>query len=125
MTTTEETMMIVPCPCTLIEQDEDCPVGYPSLICGVCDGIGIATIEQVTALACEMIKIASDIGEPDDPFAAWETIELLKSRKEMYIFGHYSKHRLSDGVFLPLSCYVPTGKDYTTVPLYALKGDLT
>jgi hypothetical protein len=29
-----------PCPCTLIEQDETCPVGYPSLLCEECDGKG-------------------------------------------------------------------------------------
>lgn len=70
----------VPCPCTLIEQDEDCPVGYPSTICGICKGKGHTTPDQVTALACEMIKIASDVGEPDDPFAAWESIDLVKSQ---------------------------------------------
>lgn len=70
----------VSCPCTLIEQDEDCPIGYPSMICGICEGNGHTTQEQVTALACEMIKIASDVGEPEDPFAAWESIELLKSQ---------------------------------------------
>ncbi|MBD9635928.1 hypothetical protein IB277_06425 [Ensifer sp. ENS07] len=69
----------VPCPCTLIEQDEDCPVGYPSMICGVCKGTGNTTPEQVSALACEMIKIASDMGEPEDPFAAWESISLIQS----------------------------------------------
>lgn len=37
----------------------------------------------------------------------------------LMLVGHWSKHRLSDGVFLPLACYVPTGPDYTTVPLYA------
>ena len=29
-----------PCPCTLIEQDESCPVGFPSLLCDTCDGKG-------------------------------------------------------------------------------------
>ena len=72
----------VPCPCTLIEQDEDTPIGYPSLLCGICDGKGHTTQEQVTALACEMIKIASDVGEPEDPFAAWETIDLFKSQND-------------------------------------------
>lgn len=72
----------VACPCTLIEQDEDCPVGYPSLLCGACDGKGHTTQEQVTALACEMIKIASDNGGPEDPFAAWESIDLIKSQHE-------------------------------------------
>ncbi|MGC4409595.1 hypothetical protein D4A92_19820 [Rhizobium rosettiformans] len=71
---------LVPCPCTLIEQDEDCPIGYPSLLCGICEGKGHTTQEQVTALACEMIKIASDIGEPEDPYAAWESVDLIKSQ---------------------------------------------
>lgn len=70
----------VPCPCTLIEQDDDCPVGYPSMICGICEGTGDTTPEKVTALACEMIKIASDMGEPEDPFAAWESVDLIKSQ---------------------------------------------
>lgn len=72
----------VACPCTTFEQDEDCPVGYPSMLCGVCKGTGNTTQEQVTALACEMIKIASDIGGPEDPFAAWESIDLIKSQHE-------------------------------------------
>lgn len=29
------------CECTSIQQDESCPVGYPSLLCEVCDGKGI------------------------------------------------------------------------------------
>lgn len=29
------------CPCTMIEQDETCPVGFPSLLCEACDGRGI------------------------------------------------------------------------------------
>lgn len=28
----------------------------------------------------ELLKIAADLGEPDDPFAAWESIELLKTQ---------------------------------------------
>lgn len=30
----------LPCSCTMIEQDETCPVGYPSLLCEECDGKG-------------------------------------------------------------------------------------
>lgn len=30
----------LPCPCTMIKQDETCPVGYPSLLCEDCDGKG-------------------------------------------------------------------------------------
>lgn len=49
------------------------------MLCGICNGTGNTTQEQVTALAVEMLKIASDVGEPEDPFAAWESIELIKS----------------------------------------------
>ncbi|CAK7259120.1 MULTISPECIES: hypothetical protein [unclassified Shinella] len=68
------------CPCTTIEQDEDCPVGYPSLLCGACKGTGYTAPETVAALAAEMLRVASDMGEPEDPFAAWETIDLIKSQ---------------------------------------------
>lgn len=34
----------MPCTCTMIEQDETCPVGYPSLICDACDGKGHVNI---------------------------------------------------------------------------------
>lgn len=29
-----------PCHCTTIQQDETCPIGYPSLVCEDCDGKG-------------------------------------------------------------------------------------
>lgn len=70
------------CPCTTIEQDEDCPVGYPSLLCGACKGTGHAPEATVTALAAEMLRIASDMGEPEDPFATWESIDLIKSQRD-------------------------------------------
>lgn len=83
------------CPCTTIEQDEDCPVGYPSLLCGACKGTGRTQESTVTALAAEMLRIASDMGEPEDPFAAWETIDLIKSqndqlRKALEPFAKYA-----------------------------------
>lgn len=71
----------VECPCTTFEQDEDCPIGYPSMLCSSCDGTGLATVETVAALAAEMLKIAEQVDELEDPFAAWETIELLKSQQ--------------------------------------------
>lgn len=74
--------ILTECPCTTIEQDEDCPVGYPSLLCGACKGTGYTAPETVTALAAEMLRIASDIGEPEDPFAAWESIDLIKSQND-------------------------------------------
>lgn len=70
----------IDCPCTTFEQDEDCPVGYPSLLCAACDGKGIAPIDKVVAFAAEMMKVADQVGELEDPFAAWETIDLIKSQ---------------------------------------------
>lgn len=64
---------MINCPCTTFEQDEDCPIGYPSMLCSACDGTGQAPVEKVVALAAEMLRIASDIGEPEDPFSAWES----------------------------------------------------
>jgi hypothetical protein len=72
----------IPCPCTTFEQDEDCYIGFPSLLCSACDGKGVADIETVTALAAEMLKVAEQVGELEDPFAAWESIELLKSQND-------------------------------------------
>lgn len=88
-----------PCPCTLIEQDESCPIGYPSMICGVCRGIGSTTPEQVTALACEMIKISSDIGEPEDPFAAWESIDLIRTERAHF----YKQFQVAWAALTPVS----------------------
>ncbi|TCQ80007.1 hypothetical protein EDF68_10352 [Ochrobactrum sp. BH3] len=31
----------VDCTCTKVQQDEACPVGYPSLLCEICDGKGV------------------------------------------------------------------------------------
>lgn len=89
----------VPCPCTPIERDEDCPVGYPSLLCGVCEGTGNTTPEQVTALACEMLKIASDTGGPEDPFATWETIDLIKTERDHF----YKQLQIAWAALTPVS----------------------
>jgi transposase-like protein len=56
--------------------------GYPSLFCGACEGTGRAPEATVIALAPEMLRIASEIGEPEDPFAAWESIDLIKSQND-------------------------------------------
>lgn len=72
----------VECPCTTFEQDETCPVGSPSLLCGACGGKGVVKAETVIALATEMLKVAEQVDELEDPFAAWETVDLLKSENE-------------------------------------------
>lgn len=33
--------LLVDCDCTKIAQDETCPVGYPSLLCEMCNGRGV------------------------------------------------------------------------------------
>lgn len=116
----------VACPCTLIEQDEDCPVGYPSMLCGVCKGTGNTTQEQVTALACEMIKIASDMGGPEDPFAAWESIDLIKTqhdrmRKALEPFAEVAGR--FDGV--PVSAILPQQCWFTPYSLREARAALT
>jgi len=72
----------IACPCTTFDQGEECPVGYPSLLCSVCHGKGTAPTEAVVALAAEMMKIGEQVGELEDPFAAWESIDLIKSQNE-------------------------------------------
>ena len=69
----------VACPCTMFEQDESCPEGYPSLLCGVCNGTGTTSREKVAALAAEMLRIANDLGEPEDPFVAWGKMQHLNA----------------------------------------------
>jgi hypothetical protein len=41
------------CPCTKIQQDETCPVGYPSLLCEICDGKGVVQPSAARELALE------------------------------------------------------------------------
>lgn len=49
------------CECTKIEQDETCPVGYPSLLCDVCDGKGVvADVKPFAYLAWKQGRIAID-----------------------------------------------------------------
>ncbi|KQY71327.1 hypothetical protein ASD52_06485 [Ensifer sp. Root142] len=75
---------VVACPCTTFEQSENCPVGYPSMICSACDGRGIAPVDKVVALAAEMMKVAEQVDELEDPFAAWETIDLVHSQNDQF-----------------------------------------
>jgi len=45
-------------------------------------GTGNATQQTVVALAAEMMKVSDQVGELEDPFAAWETIDLIKSQND-------------------------------------------
>lgn len=45
------------CHCTKIQQDESCPIGYPSLLCEICDGKGVVPSPRAQALE-EAAKIA-------------------------------------------------------------------
>ncbi|WP_025091470.1 hypothetical protein [Brucella intermedia] len=44
------------CPCTKIQQDETCPVGYPSLLCEICDGMGVVQPSAARELLLEEVK---------------------------------------------------------------------
>jgi len=39
-------------------------------------------VNETQVLANEMMNIARQVGEPDDPFAAWETVDLLLRRSK-------------------------------------------
>lgn len=41
----------VACACTLVKQDESCPVGYPSLLCDICQGRGVVASPPAPAPA--------------------------------------------------------------------------
>jgi hypothetical protein len=56
-------MLTYPCGCTLIEQDESCPVGYPSLLCDTCDGKGHITERQLADLVADYTLVFGD-GKP-------------------------------------------------------------
>lgn len=42
--------------------------------------LALAENERLKPFEDELRKIAADLGEPDDPFAAWETVEALRAR---------------------------------------------
>ncbi|WP_273794893.1 hypothetical protein [Brucella intermedia] len=52
------------CPCTKIQQDETCPVGYPSLLCEICDGKGVVQPSAARELALEEAAATEDTGNP-------------------------------------------------------------
>lgn len=54
----------VPCPCTLVQQDETCPVGYPSLLCDACDGRGVVyPASAIAALRAENERLRDKLVE--------------------------------------------------------------
>ena len=49
---------LMQCPCTLVEQDESCPVGYPSLLCDICNGIGnVAPVDLLAHITAQKAEI--------------------------------------------------------------------
>lgn len=48
----------IPCPCTLVQQDESCPIGFPSLVCEICDGKG--HVEQRVGVPASYSAMCSD-----------------------------------------------------------------
>lgn len=39
------------CDCVKVQQDPSCPVGYPSLLCDRCNGIGILPLRPIDHIA--------------------------------------------------------------------------
>lgn len=71
----------------------------------------------------DRFEILNLIGEAEKRGDFWDvpgSAQVLDAKEPegFELFGHWSKHRLADGCFLPLPCYVPEGPDYTTVALY-------
>jgi hypothetical protein len=42
----------------------------------------LADVEKLIPYRDELLKLASDLGEPDDPFAAWEAVQALKGPQQ-------------------------------------------
>jgi hypothetical protein len=51
----------IPCHCTTIQQDETCPVGYPSLLCVQCDGKGV--VHDIKLDGAELWEIVFGIAD--------------------------------------------------------------
>jgi hypothetical protein len=75
----------VDCACTKIEQDENCPVGYPSLLCEICNGKGVVPypaseqaldspiLNFAKALLCSLDP-ENDLDNPEK-FLAWHNLD--------------------------------------------------
>ena len=79
----------VPCPCTMIEQDETCPVGYPSLLCEDCDGKGhllvrppIGAIHRLRAYATGSNDVKFDTYDAADVLGYLERLSPAPQTKE-------------------------------------------
>ncbi len=68
----------VDCECTKVQQDETCPVGYPSLLCEICDGKGVVQPSAGRAAVLEEAAKLADRGN-----AAWlEKRDVTANKKE-------------------------------------------
>ncbi|MBO1040459.1 hypothetical protein [Brucella pituitosa] len=72
------------CVCTKIHQDEDCLIGYPSLLCEICDGKGVVPSPRAQALEEDVLDSAKfllcafdpekDLDNPEK-FLAWHNLD--------------------------------------------------
>lgn len=65
----------LPCHCTLIEQDETCPVGYPSLLCEECDGKGHLLVSAPTDAIKRLRAYAT--GSNDVKFDTYDAADVI------------------------------------------------
>ncbi|WP_455296417.1 hypothetical protein [Brucella pituitosa] len=85
----------VDCACTKIQQDEHCLVGYPSLLCEICDGKGVVPPPCARALELSSLeriaKLADDYDMPDEngPFPdiqdAMVTVGDLRNVRKLFV----------------------------------------
>lgn len=75
------------CPCTKTQQDETCPVGYPSLLCEICDGKGVVKPSAARELALEealrkMVALYESEYDADVPFKRPDWLVAALSRPD-------------------------------------------
>ena len=68
------------CECTKTQQDETCPVGYPSLLCEICDGKGVVQPSAARELALE--EILREVDEIERKVWAWSGSAFLNNELE-------------------------------------------
>ncbi|WP_247997029.1 hypothetical protein [Brucella tritici] len=132
------------CPCTTIQQDETCPVGYPSLLCETCDGKGVLP-SAARDLALEGAfkagaEWADECGSGDSPYLereakeyairslsspdhadagkvegdGWMPIESAPKNRAIQIFIPNADYYGNDGVYAGILVDLGTGQRWAT-----------
>lgn len=74
-------MLFRECNCMKVQQDESCPIGYPSLLCDECDGKGhINLLSEHKAVLSEVVDHALGCGAFDDDTPLWRKVAEMTER---------------------------------------------